>query len=1112
MTKIQLKRSNVVENGEAKKPTAEQTEFGELCVNYNFLDPALFIKDSNGNIIRIAGEDAFGQKVSSVNGKSGDVNLDYIDVGAASAAQGLLADTALQPGDNISELSNNVGYITTADIPNVPVLSVNGEVGNVILNASDVGALSGGENISIFNNDVGYITSADLPPPPEDAVTSVNTKTGDVVLDFTDVGAASAAQGALADSAVQPGDNISTLNNDAGYITDADIPGSPVLSVNGETGVVVLDAADVGAVAPGDNITTLNNNAGYITSADIPEAPVTSVNFKTGAVSLSASDVGALEAGDNVSTLTNDAGYITSSSIPDVPVTSVNGYEGNVILTAADVNAVAIGGNISSLFNDVGYITDADIPGSPVLSVNGFTGNVTLDASDVGAVATGSNISQLNNDIGYLTAATVPDSPVLSVNSKTGNVLLSPDDIGAATAAQGITADAALQPNDNVSLLFNDAGYITSLDVPVLSVNGQTGNVVLDADDVGALQTGDNITELSNNAGYITSADIPDSPVLSVNGQTGAVTLNASDVGAATAAQGSKADSALQPNDNISSLNNDAGYITSASAPSVTGGEGISVTSNVVNVDLATSQANGPGLQINNSNKLAVIPATSSTLGGIAVGNGLGVTANGLLSANVRSVNSKTGAVTLNAADVGAATAAQGALANSAVQPGDNVSDLNNDAGYITSGSVPSVGDGTITIVQPGTSDQTFTVNQTGNKTITLKNDNTVPSVGDGTITIVQPGTSNQTFTVNQSGNKTITLKNDNTSAVTSVNGKTGAVTLNAADVGAISSITGGDGISVSSNTVSVSLGDGTAGGSGLLFNNADKLIVSPATTSKIGGVIVSNGLTVATNGALSADVRSVNGKTGALSLNATDVGALKSGDNVSSLNNDSGYITSSSIPSVGNGTITIVQPGTSNQTFTVNQSGNTTITLKNDNTVVTPGNGSLTIRTNGQNAAATGSFTANQSGNSTLTLPAIRYTDLSSAPRYEQGTFTPTMSGSSTVITYTSQLGWYTIIGDICTVGIDIQYSGASGNAQIVVSLPITPAPISGSLTGLNGGCVVVNAATRIAEPIVVRTSGAASLNTMTGGVNTANTNGSKLRYTDVPSGQYRAQITYTV
>ena len=72
-------------------------------------------------------------------------------------------------------------------------------------------------------------------------------------------------------------------------------------------------------------------------------------------------------------------------------------------------------------------------------------------------------------------------------------------------------------------------------------------------------------------------------------------------------------------------------------------------------------------------------------------------------------------------------------------------------------------GNGTITVTQPGTNAQTFTVNQSGNTTIALKNDNTVPSVNNGTITVTQPGTSNQTFTVNQSGNTTIALKNDNT-------------------------------------------------------------------------------------------------------------------------------------------------------------------------------------------------------------------------------------------------------------------------------------------------------------------------------------------------------------
>jgi hypothetical protein len=54
--KIQLKRSGVLENGAAKRPTPGQTEYGELCVNYNAGDPTIFIKDSTDEIIPIAGD------------------------------------------------------------------------------------------------------------------------------------------------------------------------------------------------------------------------------------------------------------------------------------------------------------------------------------------------------------------------------------------------------------------------------------------------------------------------------------------------------------------------------------------------------------------------------------------------------------------------------------------------------------------------------------------------------------------------------------------------------------------------------------------------------------------------------------------------------------------------------------------------------------------------------------------------------------------------------------------------------------------------------------------------------------------------------------------------
>ena len=54
--KIQNKRSKVLDGLTAKEPTAGQTDYGEICVNFNAADPALFIKTApDDKIIRIAG-------------------------------------------------------------------------------------------------------------------------------------------------------------------------------------------------------------------------------------------------------------------------------------------------------------------------------------------------------------------------------------------------------------------------------------------------------------------------------------------------------------------------------------------------------------------------------------------------------------------------------------------------------------------------------------------------------------------------------------------------------------------------------------------------------------------------------------------------------------------------------------------------------------------------------------------------------------------------------------------------------------------------------------------------------------------------------------------------
>ena len=186
----------------------------------------------------------------------------------------------------------------------------------------------------------------------------------------------------------------------------------------------------------------------------------------------------------------------------------------------------------------------------------------------------------------------------------------------------------------------------------------------------------------------------------------------------------------------------------------------------------------GQNVSINNH----VISATNTTY---SAGSGLAL--NGTTFSNT-APNVKS--------DWNAAAGSDAEILNKPMIP-TKTSELNNDSGFITSASIPTVNNGTLTIQRNGVQVAKFSANQSGNVTanITVPTDTSnltngagfitasqipaqvnadwnassgaaeilnkpsIPSAANnGTLTITQNGTSKGTFTANQSGNVTISL------------------------------------------------------------------------------------------------------------------------------------------------------------------------------------------------------------------------------------------------------------------------------------------------------------------------------------------------------------------
>ena len=334
-----------------------------------------------------------------------------------------------------------------------------------------------------------------------------------------------------------------------------------------------------------NNVSAFTNDAGYITVQDIPAIPTVPTN-----VSAFTNDAGYLTSftEQQVLTISNDTVFLTGGSYVKLP----QGFSGNYNDLTNKPTIPTVPTNVSAFTNDAGYLTN--FTEQQILTINqdtifltggsfvklpqGFDGNYNSltnkpelfsgnynDLSNKPTIPTvPTNVSAFNNDVGYITLQEIPEIPTVPTN---------------------------------VSFFVNDAGYLTDYteNDPVFNAWDKNYNDLTNRPNLAAVATSGNYNDLINTPAIV------DYQVLSISNDTifltngGYVILPAGFDGnynsltnkpdlfsgayndltgkpdlAPVATTGNYNDLNNIPNipNDISSFNNDAGYITIDSIPS----------------------------------------------------------------------------------------------------------------------------------------------------------------------------------------------------------------------------------------------------------------------------------------------------------------------------------------------------------------------------------------------------------------------------------------------------------------------------------------------------------------------------------------------------------------
>ena len=431
--------------------------------------------------------------VQSVNGKTGTAVLTQDDVGSGT--------TYVQTQNNYTttEKTKLSGIATGAQVNVIESVKRNGTALAITSKAVDITVPT---KTSEITNDSGFITSAEVP------VQSFNGRVGAVVPASGDY---TAVQITGLQSAIST--NTDVAANTAKRHDPVTLGTANGLSLSGQQVSLALATTSVAGAMSAADKTKLN---GVATGANNYTLPVATASVLGGVKSgtdisvdssgnVTVSNANKLNSQDGAYYLnrSNHTGTQLASTISDfvasVRATVLTGLSTaiNAVITASDTVLTALGklqaqitAHISNKSNphEVTVSQIGAVPTTRTVNSKPLSGDVTLTASDVGALPSATIIptktSELTNDSKFLPVTqTAPTNGQIVAYDGTKWVNQNPATYSQQQANWDETDSGSVQFIQNkptaLSEFSNDAGFVTSSQAPVQSVNGATGVVTI---------------------------------------------------------------------------------------------------------------------------------------------------------------------------------------------------------------------------------------------------------------------------------------------------------------------------------------------------------------------------------------------------------------------------------------------------------------------------------------------------------------------------------------------------------------------------------------------------------------------------------------------------------